>query len=305
VNVESASVARVRGAVSAEAFRRIARVATGLLIVIVATGATVRLTASGLGCEHWPGCQPGDPFPKKGYHSYVEFSNRIVALVTVIGTLVLAVCATLTAELPRRTKTLAWVVFVGTLCQAPLGAITVYFHLNPWLVLTHLLLSLAVLGLGVLVLLDATRVVRGGGSALPRVARAGGALLLVSVSVLLVAGTIVTASGPHPGGQDVKRLTSFEPALRAHVWATGAFGILFLLLAAWGWLNRSRYRWFPGAAVGLLVLLAVQMTIGEVQYRNQLPWWLVLIHVTVAACVFAWTVGLVGRLWRPVAPDRD
>src|SRR4051812_1218485 len=130
-----------------------------MLLLIVATGATVRLTASGLGCEHWPGCQPGDPFPKKGYHSYVEFSNRIVALVTVIGTLVLAVCATLTEELPGRTKALAWVVFVGTLGQAPLGAITVYFHLNPWLVLTHLLLSLAVLGLGVLVLLDATRVV--------------------------------------------------------------------------------------------------------------------------------------------------
>jgi heme A synthase len=43
------------------------------------------------------------------------------------------------------------------------------------------------------------------------------------------------------------------------------------------------------------------MAIGEIQYRNQLPWWLVLIHVTVAACVFAWTVGLVARLWRPVA----
>jgi hypothetical protein len=29
----------------------------------------------------------------------------------------------------------------------------------------------------------------------------------------------------------------------------------------------------------------------------------VLIHVTVAACVFAWTVGLVARLWRPIAPN--
>jgi heme A synthase len=52
----------------------------------------------------------------------------------------------------------------------------------------------------------------------------------------------------------------------------------------------------------LLVLLGVQMAIGETQYRTGLPWWLVLIHVTVAACVFAWTVGLVARLWRPIAP---
>jgi cytochrome c oxidase assembly protein subunit 15 len=301
----SLSVVRVRGGVSAETFRRIALVVTGMLILIVATGATVRLTASGLGCQHWPGCQPGDPFPKKGYHSYVEFSNRIVAFFTVLSTLVLAVCATLTRELPRWTKTLAWIVFVGTLGQAPLGAITVYFHLNPWLVLTHLLLSLLVLGLGVLVVLEATRTVRGGAQPLPLVARVGGMLLLASATVLLVAGTIVTASGPHPGGQDVKRLGSFQPALDWHVRATAVFGIVFLVLAIWGWLNRERYRWLPAASAGLLVLLGVQMAIGEIQYRNQLPWWLVLIHVTMAACVFAWTVGLVGRLWRPVARAAD
>jgi heme A synthase len=52
---------------------------------------------------------------------------------------------------------------------------------------------------------------------------------------------------------------------------------------------------------GLLGILAVQMTIGEVQFRTNLPWWLVLVHVSVAACLFGWTVGLVGRLWRPVA----
>jgi cytochrome c oxidase assembly protein subunit 15 len=302
--VSSASQAlpiRARLAVSAETFRRIAIVAVALLVVIVATGATVRLTASGLGCKHWPGCQAGDPFPKKGYHSYIEFSNRIVAAITVLGTLVLAVCSLLARELSRRVKALAWAVFVGTLAQAPLGAITVYFDLNPYLVLSHLLLSLLVLGTGVLVLLEATRAVRGGAPPLPVVARAAGGALLAAVTVLLVAGTIVTASGPHPGGDDVRRLTAFQPALEWHVRATAAFGIVFLLLAVWGWLNRVRYAWLPRASAGLLVLLGVQMAIGEIQYRNQLPWWLVLIHVTVAACVFAWTVGLVSRLWRPVA----
>ena len=290
-----------RPAVSAETFRRIAIGATVLLVVIVATGATVRLTASGLGCRHWPGCQPGDPFPNKGYHSYIEFSNRIVAAITVLGTLVLAVSSTLTRLLPRPVKILAWAVFVGTLLQAPLGAITVYFDLNPYLVLTHLLLSLAVLGLGVLVVLEATRVVRGGGEPLPAIARLGGAVLMAAVVVLLVAGTIVTASGPHPGGQDVRRLTAFQPAIDWHVRATAAFGIVFAVLAVWGWLNRARHAWLPRASAVLLVLLGVQMAIGEVQYRTRLPWWLVLMHVTVAACVFAWTVGLVARLWHPVA----
>src|SRR5204862_754141 len=98
-----------------ERFRRVALVVLGMLVLIVATGATVRLTGSGLGCQHWPGCQPGDPFPKKGYHSYIEFSNRIVAAFTVLATLILALSATMTHSLTRPAKVLAWVVFVGTL----------------------------------------------------------------------------------------------------------------------------------------------------------------------------------------------
>ena len=54
---------------------------------------------------------------------------------------------------------------------------------------------------------------------------------------------------------------------------------------------------------GLLGILAVQMAIGETQYRTQLPWWLILVHVTVAAILFAWTAGVVARLWRPLAAD--
>jgi heme a synthase len=49
----------------------------------------------------------------------------------------------------------------------------------------------------------------------------------------------------------------------------------------------------------LLGLLAVQMTIGEIQYRTHLPWWLVLVHVTVAATVWAATTSFVFSLWRP------
>ena len=173
-----------------------------------------------------------------------------------LATLILALSATMTHSLTRPAKVLAWVVFVGTLGQAPLGAITVYFHLNPWLVLTHLLLSLAVLGICVVVLIEATRTVRGSAEPLPSLARFGGALLLVSVSVLLVAGTIVTASGPHPGGQDVRRLSSFKPALDWHVRATAVFGVVFLALALWGWRNRARFPWLPRASAGLFGLLA-------------------------------------------------
>jgi cytochrome c oxidase assembly protein subunit 15 len=312
MQVESAPQALPRRrtlAVSPEGFRRVAIVATVALVLIVATGATVRLTGSGLGCEHWPGCQAGDPLPKKGYHSYVEFSNRIVAFLTVVATLVLAVAAWLTSGLRRWVKVLATVVFAGTLGQAPLGALTVYYHLNPWLVISHLLLSLAVLGLGVLVLVEASRLVRGGDPPLPVLARAGGVVLLVASCVLVFSGTLATAAGKYPGssGDDrVHRLGSFQPSVAFHVRAVAAFGIVFLVLAVWAWRNRERFPWLVRGCGVLLAILLVQMAIGEIQYRTyrDVPWWLVLLHVTIAAGLFAWTVGVVARLWRPVALGR-
>ncbi len=308
MNTASEALSRGRALeLTPERFRRVAAWAVGWLILIIATGATVRLTGSGLGCRHWPGCQASEFFPQsaRGYHPYVEFGNRVVASLTVLTTLVLAVASLRTRALPGSVKVLAWLVFAGTLGQAPLGAITIHYDLNPWLVLTHLLVSLVVLGLGVIVLLEAALHARGGGEALPAGVRATGALLFAAVCALVVTGTLATAAGPHPGSTMVRRIGSFQPSVATHVRATAAFGIAFLLLAAWAWRERARARWLLRGCAGLLLLLGAQMAIGETQYRTGLPWWLVLIHVTIAACVFAWTVGLVARLWRPVARSAD
>ena len=270
----------------------------GWLLLIVATGATVRLTGSGLGCEHWPGCAPGAFIPKQGYHSDVEFSNRVVAALTVFTTLVFALVGSFQRTVSTRAKLLAWVVFVGTLAQAPLGAITVHYHLDPHLVIAHLLLSLLVLGVGVVVAVDADS------APLPVRARQAGGLLLAAVTFLVVTGTLSTAAGKFPGSNGdarVHRMGSFQPAVALHVKAVAAFGVCFLLLAAWAWRNRARYPWLLRGCAGLLAILALQMAIGEAQYRRYgtIPWWVVLLHVTVAAGLFAWTVGLVARLWRP------
>ena len=78
--------------------------------------------------------------------------------------------------------------------------------------------------------------------------------------------------------------------------AIAVFGILFTLLFVWLVRLRSRHVW--GALV-VLGVLAVQMTVGEIQYRVTMPWWLVLIHVTLAATLWAATVAFVAALWRP------
>ena len=283
---------------SREQFIWVARAAVACLIGIVATGATVRLTGSGLGCPHWPTCTTAHALPR-GYHSDIEFANRVVSAVTIVATLALAVASFRTPRAPRR---LAVAVFLGTLAQAPLGAITVYYDLNPYLVISHLLLSLTVLGLGVLTLLFAHE----GGASLPAIARRGGVAFLVAIALLVVTGTLSTAAGRFPGSngtQVVERLGNFHDAVWLHVRAVAAFGIVFLALAAWAWTRRREYPWLLRGCVGLLAILVAQMGLGELQYRTYgtVPWWVVVLHVALAACLFAWTVGLVARLFRPVA----
>jgi len=56
-----------------------------------------------------------------------------------------------------------------------------------------------------------------------------------------------------------------------------------------------------GLAAVLMVVLVTQMVVGEVQYRNALPWGLVLVHVTLAATIWALTVAIAYALWRPPA----
>ena len=293
--------------VSPVVFRRIAFAAVGVLVLIVATGATVRLTGSGLGCPHWPTCTTAHALPR-GYHSDVEFSNRVMSAVTVFTTLALALAAWRTRGLGRRGKWLATAVFAGTLAQAPLGAITVYYDLNPYLVITHLLLSFTVLSLAVLTLVEASRLVRGAAPPLPVIARLGGLVLVGAVLVLAVSGTVATAAGRFPGSsgsQIVPRLGAFYPAVYWHVRAVAAFGIVFLALAALAWTRRSAYPWLLRGCAVLLAILVVQMAIGEVQYRTygDVPWWLVLLHVATAATLVGWTVWVVARIWRPAGAD--
>src|SRR5215469_11880981 len=149
MSVGAQSLRRARSfALSTSTFRRLTVVSAAMLVLIVATGATVRLTGSGLGCEHWPGCQPHH-FEPRAYHSYIEFGNRVFAFLTILITLATWIFA-------RGHRKLAAAVFVGTLAQAPLGALTVHYHLNPWFVLSHFVLSLIVLT-GAVILAAVTR----------------------------------------------------------------------------------------------------------------------------------------------------
>jgi cytochrome c oxidase assembly protein subunit 15 len=296
------SRARLRE-VSTERFLRVAVVAVLSLFVVVTTGAVVRLTASGLGCDNWPRCG-STPFPEKGGHAFIEFGNRVIAFGSIVLTLVAWRASRRVSALPAWVRKVALAVWLGTVAQIPLGGVTVIFDLHPLLVMTHFLLALVVLGGAVVVAVEAWAADAGRSGPLgPRWWRQ---LALAGIPVclaLVVTGAVVSASGPHSGGKDIRRLgISVVDTVYVHVRVVAVFGIGFLVVASW--LLRHR-REVPGVAAlagALLGLLVVQMVLGEVQYRSHLPWWLVLIHVALAAAIWSSTVALVYSIWRPPSP---
>ncbi len=290
--------------VSARRFAVISTATLAILAFVVASGAFVRLTGSGLGCDNWPRC--GDtPFPAKDFHALVEFGNRLVALVGILSALVAWLAARRAVGLPRWVRWVALAAFLGTVAQIPLGGVTVILDLHPLAVMSHFLLALVVVALAVVVAVEAWSNDLGLGSrAAPRWLAIIGLVGVVACAVMVVTGAVATASGPHPGADDqVERLgLGITDTVYVHVRATAVYGIGLLLVGSQ--LLRLRRR-LPGTvrlAAVLLGVLLTQMLVGEIQYRNALPWGLVLVHVALAATIWALTVAVVYTLWRPPAP---
>jgi len=295
--------ARLGEPVSPRRFLQIALATVGVLALVVTSGAFVRLTGSGLGCDNWPRCG-STPFPAQDFHAMVEFGNRVVALCGIFAALATWHAARRVPGLPRRVTGAALAAFLGTVAQIPLGGLTVILDLHPLAVMTHFLLALAVVALSVVVALEAASRATGlGPPVAPRWLRAVVVVGVVACAVMVVTGAVATASGPHPGAdQDVHRLgLGIRDTVYVHVRAVAAYGLGFLLV---GWQLLRARRQAPGVvrlAVALLGVLVVQMVVGEVQYRNALPWGLVLVHVSLAAAIWALTVAVAYALWRPPA----
>jgi heme a synthase len=281
--------------VSPAAFEWFAYAALAALFLIVVSGATVRLTGSGLGCENWPSC--GDTFlPPKDYNAYVEFGNRVAGFVVGLTTLAAAVAAFRVPGLPRWLLWCAVALPFTVLAQGILGGITVLFELHPLIVAGHYLLSLVALGVAVVVVQGARDTARGATADGP-LGSAWLALGLVpAAAALVVSGTLVTAAGPHSGGEEIPRFGNLVNALHIHIGANAVFGIAFLALVALLIVERRRARTELALAGAALALLLAQMAVGEVQWREALPWWLVLVHVTLATAVWTVVAALAARI---------
>jgi cytochrome c oxidase assembly protein subunit 15 len=268
------------------ALRRWAVASLAVNIIIVVTGALVRLTDSGLGCPTWPRCSELSyvSHPELGYHGAIEFGNRLLTFVLVA----VAILTWLTAMLYRENGQpradllrLTTILALGIPAQAVVGGITVLTHLNPYVVALHLLISFGLIALSVL-LVRRTRGLRSQ-PVLPRAATLT-KITFVGMWVAVWLGTVVTGSGPHAGDEQAVR-TTLDPAVMAHVHAIAVYVVVATTIGC-VLLLRSRAAW------ALLALELVQAGIGILQYNLGLPVWLVTLHLLGAAGAMALATNL-------------
>ena len=294
---------------SPAAYRRITFVAAVLLAVIIVTGGAVRLTGSGLGCPDWPNCEPGSltPHQASDVNAMVEFVNRMfTGLVSI--TVIVAVLGSF-LRVPRR-RDLIWLsvgLVAGVFAQAVLGGLTVLFELQPPFVMAHFLVSLALLANALVLHRRAADPDAPARLVATPVVRTLGRLLLVVATVVVITGTVVTATGPHGGDEDVKRF-DLDIRVVARVHGTSVIVFLVLILVTLWMLRRTRAPHDVQLRLGvLLAVCVVQAGIGYAQYLTGIPALLVGFHLAGATAVWAAVIwfylGLFRRDASMEAPD--
>ena len=270
---------------------------------IVFTGALVRITGSGLGCSTWPECTPGSytptpDQPEAPLHAWIEFGNRLLTFVLLINAL--ALMFTILKSGKRELRRLCALQILGILAQGVLGGITVLTALNPATVAAHFLLSIILIA-GALSLRQ-----RAHGKSpieitlIPLVTKLIWLHLLLT-SLVLIAGTIVTGSGPHAGDSAAER---FNLDSRTVAWihadlVIALLGVSIALLIAirLGLAGQARQVLSGRIQIFLIVALA-QGGIGYIQYFTKLPEALVAAHIigSIAVWLSAWNLFISSNL---------
>jgi cytochrome c oxidase assembly protein subunit 15 len=270
---------------------------------IVFTGALVRITGSGLGCSTWPECTPGSytptpDQPEAPLHAWIEFGNRLLTFVLLINALALMFAILKSGK--RELRKLGALQILGILAQGVLGGITVLTALNPATVAAHFLLSIILIA-GALSLRQ-----RAHGKSpieitlIPLVTKLIWLHLLLT-SLVLIAGTIVTGSGPHAGDSAAER---FNLDSRTMAWihadlVIALLGVSIALLIAirLGLAGQARQVLSGRIQIFLIVALA-QGGIGYIQYFTKLPEALVAAHIigSIAVWLSAWNLFISSNL---------
>src|SRR5687767_7879433 len=147
-------------------YRKLVLLTTGLALVVVVTGAHVRLMDAGLGCPDWPGCygelspahaereiaktvaaQGGEHGPGSLRKAWNEMGHRYLAGALGLLILAVAVAAWRGRAALAQSPLLPTALFGLVVMQAALGMWTVTLLLKPAIVTLHLVGGMATLAL--------------------------------------------------------------------------------------------------------------------------------------------------------------
>ncbi|MEO7398862.1 MAG: COX15/CtaA family protein, partial [Ilumatobacteraceae bacterium] len=178
-------------------YRRITVAALVAVCLIVVTGASVRLTGSGLGCSDWPNCNNSKFIDVSTTHGAVEQVNRLFT-----GVVMVAVIAAVLGAVRRRPRRrdltrLAILIALGVPMQGLVGAIVVLTDLNPFANQQHFLLSMVLVALATVLVARAGEPDEGQRTfsvSRPTVQHIRAITVLTGLA--LVSGTFVTGAGP-------------------------------------------------------------------------------------------------------------
>jgi cytochrome c oxidase assembly protein subunit 15 len=216
----------------------------------------------------------------------IEFVNRLVTGLVSVAAIV-AVLGSMVRQPHRRDLTLlSWGLVVGVLCQIVLGGMVVLFDLSPRLVMGHFILSMLIVWNAVVL---HHRAGRPDGLTVPVVTprvRSLLRLIFVAASLVVLTGTVVTASGPHAGDDQAQRLNIVvRDVARIHSGAVLLLLAVVLLALRWIWTDRSPAV-VRAAGRDLLVVLVAQAAVGYTQYFTGVPALLVGVHIVGALAVW-------------------
>lgn len=280
--------------ISPARYRVIAIWALIALSVIIVSGAAVRLTNSGLGCDDWPQCNSEKLIDVSSKHAAIEQINRLFT--GVVGFAVIAAVLGAYKRVPYRRDlpVIAWSLVFGVLANAVIGGISVKVDLHPMWVQSHMLLSMFLVVMATLLVRragepDGVARLKQVDTATERVVWTHFALSCLAIFT----GTIVTGSGPHAGDETAERLAIDIPdAARVHG-VTVVVTILLALFLAVRTMREPQLKSALQQALSVWIVAGViQAAIGYIQYFNGVPALLVGVHV-VGATIVMWASTLV------------
>jgi heme a synthase len=277
----------------------------GLLVflqsALIVTGGSVRLTGSGLGCPTWPECTPGSYVPVANQaegqlHAWIEFGNRLltfVLLICALAVVTFSVRVSKNAANKERVRSLAALQILGIFGQGMLGGVTVLTELHPLTVAAHYLLSILLIAGAISLRYELI------GTPVEKTTGLISFLMPIFVwltFLVLVAGTIVTGSGPHAGDEKAQRF-GFDPQVVSWlhadlVIALIVLAVMLLLIAHQSGMSLLVRR------IGIFLLIAFsQGVIGYIQYFTGLPEALVAAHLIGSTLVWGsvWSIAKISN----------